>query len=73
MATSLEALAPSLVCVTLLGYSRTARLIGNCIMGTTERIHEGHMSTTVYQKPTDQQTYLHASIYHPNHIRQSIV
>lgn len=42
-------------------------------LDTTIKIQDGRIDTTLYRKPTDRQTYLHASSYHPKHTKQSIV
>ncbi|XP_053881423.1 uncharacterized protein LOC128835776 [Malaclemys terrapin pileata] len=41
-------------------------------LDTTMQISDGHINT-IYQKPTDRYTYLHASSFHPRHITRSIV
>ncbi|XP_065445349.1 uncharacterized protein LOC135982467 isoform X2 [Chrysemys picta bellii] len=42
-------------------------------LDTTVQISDGHINTTLYRKPTDRYTYLHASSFHPRHITRSIV
>nr|XP_048700716.1 uncharacterized protein LOC125634261 [Caretta caretta] len=42
-------------------------------LDTTVLISNGHINTTLYQKPTDRYTYLHASSFHPDHTTRSIV
>ncbi|XP_073210127.1 uncharacterized protein [Lepidochelys kempii] len=42
-------------------------------LDTTVLISDGHINTTLYWKPTDHYTYLHASSFHPGHTTQSIV
>ncbi|XP_074805210.1 uncharacterized protein LOC141985201 [Natator depressus] len=42
-------------------------------LDTTVLISDGHINTTLYQKPTDRYTYLHASSFHPGHTTRSIV
>uniref|UniRef100_A0A674IUK7 Reverse transcriptase domain-containing protein n=1 Tax=Terrapene triunguis TaxID=2587831 RepID=A0A674IUK7_9SAUR len=40
-------------------------------LDTTVLISNGHINTTLYQKPTDCYTYLHASSFHLNHTTRS--
>ncbi|XP_065424163.1 uncharacterized protein LOC135975776 [Chrysemys picta bellii] len=42
-------------------------------LDTTVLISDGHINTTLYRKPTDHYTYLHASSFHPGHTTRSIV
>ncbi|XP_065414590.1 uncharacterized protein LOC135973774 [Chrysemys picta bellii] len=42
-------------------------------LDTTVLISDGHINTTLYRKPTDRYTYLHASSFHPGHTTRSIV
>uniref|UniRef100_A0A8C3F2N4 Reverse transcriptase domain-containing protein n=1 Tax=Chrysemys picta bellii TaxID=8478 RepID=A0A8C3F2N4_CHRPI len=42
-------------------------------LDTTVQISDGHINTTLYRKPADPYTYLHASSFHPGHITRSIV
>ncbi|XP_074828142.1 uncharacterized protein LOC141998984 [Natator depressus] len=42
-------------------------------LDTTMLINDGHINTTLYQKPTDRYSYLHASSFHPDHTTRSIV
>ncbi|CAM5112749.1 unnamed protein product [Eretmochelys imbricata] len=42
-------------------------------LDTTVLINNGHINTTLYRKPTDRYSYLHASSFHPDHTTQSIV
>ncbi|CAM4539231.1 unnamed protein product [Lepidochelys kempii] len=36
-------------------------------LDTTVLINNGHINTTLYRKPTDRCSYLHASSFHPDH------
>nr|XP_048695288.1 dnaJ homolog subfamily B member 13 isoform X5 [Caretta caretta] len=42
-------------------------------LDTTVLINNGHINTTLYRKPTDRYSYLHASSFHPDHTTRSIV
>ncbi|XP_048698400.2 uncharacterized protein LOC125633326 [Caretta caretta] len=42
-------------------------------LDTTVLISDGHINTTLYRKPTDHYSYLHASSFHTDHITRSIV
>ncbi|XP_054846214.1 uncharacterized protein LOC129336859 [Eublepharis macularius] len=42
-------------------------------LDTTVQLHNGRINTTLYRKPTDRYSYLHASSYHPKHTTRSIV
>nr|XP_048698832.1 uncharacterized protein LOC125633518 [Caretta caretta] len=42
-------------------------------LDTTVLINDGHINTTLYRKPTDRYSYLHASSFHPDHTTRSIV
>ncbi|XP_077782763.1 uncharacterized protein LOC144327350 [Podarcis muralis] len=42
-------------------------------LDTTIKIQNGRIDTTLYRKPTDRQTNLHASSYHTKHTKQTIV
>ena len=42
-------------------------------LDTTVMIKNGRLATTVYKKPTDRNSYLHASSFHPPHTTRSIV
>ncbi|CAM5072920.1 unnamed protein product [Natator depressus] len=42
-------------------------------LDTTVLISDGHINTTLYRKPTDRYSYLHASSFHPDHTTLSIV
>ncbi|XP_074853017.1 uncharacterized protein LOC142014404 [Carettochelys insculpta] len=42
-------------------------------LDTTVLIHDGHINTTQYCKPTDRYAYLHASSFHPRHTTRSVV
>ncbi|XP_074981174.1 uncharacterized protein LOC142070971 [Caretta caretta] len=41
-------------------------------LDTTVLINNGHINTTLYRKPTDRYSYLHASSFHPDHTTRSI-
>ncbi|KAJ7335299.1 hypothetical protein JRQ81_013240, partial [Phrynocephalus forsythii] len=41
-------------------------------LDTTVKLQHGHLSTTLYQKPTDRYTYLHSSSFHPEDTTKSI-
>ncbi|CAM2115114.1 unnamed protein product [Caretta caretta] len=42
-------------------------------LDTAVLINDGHINTTLYRKPTDHYSYLHASSFHPDHTTRSIV
>uniref|UniRef100_K7G6Y6 Reverse transcriptase domain-containing protein n=1 Tax=Pelodiscus sinensis TaxID=13735 RepID=K7G6Y6_PELSI len=42
-------------------------------LDTTVQINNGKLDTTLYRKPTDSYSYLHASSSHPEHTTRSIV
>ncbi|XP_074809758.1 uncharacterized protein LOC141987846 [Natator depressus] len=42
-------------------------------LDTTVLISDCHINTTLYRKPTDRYTYLHASSFHPDHTIRSTV
>ncbi|XP_072436175.1 uncharacterized protein [Chiloscyllium punctatum] len=42
------------------------------ILDTCVSIKDGHLSTTLYHKPTDNLTMLHFSSFHPKHIKTAI-
>ncbi|KAM9123742.1 uncharacterized protein ACDP82_013668 [Pangshura tecta] len=42
-------------------------------LDTTVLISHGHITTTLYRKPTAHYTYLHASSFHPDHTTRSII
>ncbi|XP_074818091.1 uncharacterized protein LOC141992658 [Natator depressus] len=42
-------------------------------LDTTVLISDGHINATLYRKPTDRYSYLHASSFHPDHTIRSIV
>ncbi|XP_060688225.1 uncharacterized protein LOC132820238 [Hemiscyllium ocellatum] len=49
-------------------YSRvSASFLDTCVS-----INDGHLSTTLYRKPTDNLTILHFSSFHPKHIKTAI-
>ena len=42
-------------------------------LDTTVSISNGHLTTSIYKKPTDRASYLHGSSSHPPHTTRSIV
>ncbi|XP_067859745.1 uncharacterized protein [Heptranchias perlo] len=41
-------------------------------LDTQISIKDGHLSTSLYRKPTDNLTMLHFSSFHPNHVKEAI-